>query len=53
MRRPRCRVVFFLDPALEHDETMAGVDEVVLSYTFYEQKTATVATKETTGKPPL
>ncbi len=31
-------VVFFLDPALEKDETMNGVDEVVLSYTFYEQK---------------
>lgn len=36
-------VVFFLDPALEGDETMAGVDEVVLSYTFYQQKTAKVA----------
>lgn len=32
-------VVFFLDPALEKDETMNGVAEVVLSYTFYRQKT--------------
>ena len=31
-------VVFFLDPALEKDETMNGVGEVVLSYTFYRQK---------------
>lgn len=30
-------VVFFLDPALEQDETMNGVAEVVLSYTFYQQ----------------
>ena len=30
-------VVFFLDPALEKDETMDGVAEVVLSYTFYQQ----------------
>jgi cytochrome c oxidase assembly protein subunit 11 len=28
-------VVFFLDPALEQDETMRGIDEVSLSYTFY------------------
>ncbi len=28
-------VVFFLDPALEKDETMSGIDEVSLSYTFY------------------
>ena len=46
-------VVFFLDPALEKDETMNGVDEVVLSYTFYEQKTANVAAKDTTAKPRL
>ena len=37
-------VVFFLDPALEKDETMNGVAEVVLSYTFYHQnKAASVA----------
>ena len=33
-------VVFYLDPALEQDESMTGVDEVWLSYTFYQAKTA-------------
>jgi cytochrome c oxidase assembly protein subunit 11 len=33
-------VVFFLDPALEQDRTMAGVDTIVLSYTFFASKTA-------------
>ena len=28
-------VVFFLDPALENDKTLAAVDAVTLSYTFY------------------
>lgn len=28
-------VVFYLDPALEQDESMDGVEEVWLSYTFY------------------
>lgn len=37
-------VVFFLDPALEKDETMDGVQEVILSYTFYRQKTPKIAT---------
>ncbi len=46
-------VVFFLDPALEKDETMKGVDEVVLSYTFYEQKPASVAAKDEAAKPRL
>jgi cytochrome c oxidase assembly protein subunit 11 len=36
-------VVFVLDPALEADETINGVDEVVLSYTFYRQKGPKVA----------
>lgn len=36
-------VVFFLDPALEKDETMDGVAEVVLSYTFYRQKAGSTA----------
>ena len=31
-------VVFFLDPALEKDETMRQVDQVTLSYTFFETK---------------
>lgn len=31
-------VVFFLDPALETDETMANVGGVTLSYTFYAPK---------------
>ncbi len=33
-------VVFFLDPALEKDETMNGIDEVTLSYTFYSAPAA-------------
>ncbi|MDX7949759.1 cytochrome c oxidase assembly protein [Lichenihabitans sp. Uapishka_5] len=28
-------VVFFLDPALEHDKSLAAVDSVTLSYTFF------------------
>jgi cytochrome c oxidase assembly protein subunit 11 len=31
-------VVFFLDPALEQDETMANVGAVTLSYTFFAAK---------------
>jgi cytochrome c oxidase assembly protein subunit 11 len=31
-------VVFFLDPALEKDATMAGVEEITLSYTFFAAK---------------
>ncbi len=31
-------VVFYLDPDLEKDESMNGVDEVWLSYTFYQVK---------------
>jgi cytochrome c oxidase assembly protein subunit 11 len=30
-------VVFFLDPALERDETMKGIEELTLSYTFYSR----------------
>ena len=43
-------VVFFLDPALEHDETMDGVAEVVLSYTFYRQKSPALAAQEDGAK---
>lgn len=49
-------VVFFLDPALEKDETMDGVAEVVLSYTFYRQKAGVAqatAANEETGKKKL
>ena len=46
-------VVFFLDPALEQDETMNGVDEVILSYTFYRQKGSNVAAKADDARPPL
>lgn len=31
-------VVFFLDPALEKDDTMSGVGAVTLSYTFFPAK---------------
>ncbi|WP_158554799.1 cytochrome c oxidase assembly protein [Methylovirgula sp. 4M-Z18] len=31
-------VVFYLDPALEKDEAMKGVETVTLSYTFYSSK---------------
>ena len=31
-------VVFFLDPALEKDEAMKGVEQITLSYTFFESK---------------
>ena len=46
-------VVFLLDPALETDQTMDGVAEVVLSYTFYRQKTPAVAARDDRAGKPL
>ncbi len=37
-------VVFYLDPALEKDATMARVESVTLSYTFFASKTQPVVT---------
>src|SRR5581483_566786 len=34
-------VVFFLDPKLEQDETMNGIDTLTLSYTLYPARGAT------------
>jgi cytochrome c oxidase assembly protein subunit 11 len=43
-------VVFFLDPALEKDNTMDDINEVTLSYTFYPaQDSQPVAAAEATG----
>jgi cytochrome c oxidase assembly protein subunit 11 len=42
-------VVFFLDPALEKDATMAGIQAIALSYTFFASKPSAggvVAAKE-------
>ncbi|MBY6242062.1 cytochrome c oxidase assembly protein [Methylosinus sp. Sm6] len=44
-------VVFFLDPALESDETMSRVEEVTLSYTFFPGKGAPKAASAEGTKP--
>ena len=44
-------VVFFLDPALEKDETMQGVDSVTLSYTFFPSKTDPKSVADAKSKP--
>jgi cytochrome c oxidase assembly protein subunit 11 len=48
-------VVFFLDPKLEADATMDGVDAVTLSYTFYPVKDSSplAAKAGEPGKPAL
>ena len=48
-------VVFFLDPALEKDQTMADVDAVTLSYTFFatRDQPAPVASAGKNDKPAL
>jgi cytochrome c oxidase assembly protein subunit 11 len=47
-------VVFYLDPALEKDEIMAGVEGVTLSYTFFASKKPPVARADAgTDKPRL
>jgi cytochrome c oxidase assembly protein subunit 11 len=44
-------VVFFLDPALEADETMSRVEEVTLSYSFFASKAAPKAASAEAAKP--
>jgi cytochrome c oxidase assembly protein subunit 11 len=45
-------VVFFLDPALEAEESMRKVEEITLSYSFFAVKSAQPAkTSEAPGKP--
>lgn len=43
-------VVFFLDPALERDKSLAAVDSVTLSYTFFPVRDRAVVTDNENGK---
>lgn len=42
-------VVFFLDPGLEKDETMKGVTDVTLSYSFYPAQTPSASPAKPKG----
>ena len=46
-------VVFYLDPALEKDTTMARVDSVTLSYTFFASKAQPAFVAARDAKPGL
>lgn len=46
-------VVFFLNPALEDDETANAVDTVTLSYTFFVPKGGAVAAAQPAARPRL
>jgi cytochrome c oxidase assembly protein subunit 11 len=46
-------VVFFLDPKLEADETMNGIESLTLSYTFYPARSPVAAKANLNGKPAL
>ena len=43
-------VVFFLDPALEKDDAMKRVDQLTLSYTFFESKKPGRSAEQTAPK---
>ena len=45
-------VVFFLDPALERDETMNNINEVSLSYTFYKVNDPQVTAAQAASPSP-
>jgi cytochrome c oxidase assembly protein subunit 11 len=45
-------VVFFLDPKLEQDPTLKGVDAVTLSYTFYPVRTPPKPLAQATPSSP-